>query len=529
MPAGTKQQTMFTLTGIETLQQTVARYWRAFQSGIRNRKTNEAATPAFLPAGQLTAGTNSLPLFLSKEHEALFTLFMANSQAGCWVYDENNNIVFANKSYTECTSFNGDPIGKHLSEVFPGVLSEKLIHRNRELLLSGKPGTSEHAYTRADGTPGYFMSSSFVFQSKDGKRYIGGQAIDITDRKQMEKNHERYKFVINATSEAIWDYDIQSNDVYRSEAFYKISGYSKAETENNLTWWMDKIHPEDKESVEANVFNALNAGNTNWQDEYRFLYADGTYHYILDKGYAVYENGRPVRLIGAIQDITDRKILEQQLLTEQVQKQKLINQATIDAQEKERGKISAELHDNVNQLLMSAKLHIGAAKNNENANELMSKASEYILEAVEEIRGLSHRLNSTIVKTVGLEASINDICRNMKQFSDIEVYAAIQQEVTSKLSQEQQLVIFRVVQEQSSNIIKYARAENVTIALTDHHTHCSLTISDDGIGFDKTKQKANGIGFINIFNRVDAYNGKTEIITYPDNGCTLRVTLPYTV
>ncbi len=71
-----------------------------------------------------------------------------------------------------------------------------------------------------------------------------------------------------------------------------------------------------------------------------------------------------------MQDITERKKLETQLLYEQVQKQKLVNQATINAQEEERNRISGELHDNVNQLLMSARLHIGVAKNNsENQNE----------------------------------------------------------------------------------------------------------------------------------------------------------------
>lgn len=520
---------MFTLTGIETIQQSLARYWKQLQTGIMNRKERRQNETAFAhtAAKRRSAKEQAVPFFLSKTTESLFTMFMANSQTGCWVYDEDNNIVFANKAYTRSTNYKSDPTGKHLSEVFPGQLSEKLIARNKEILRNGKSGITEHAYTRFDGTPGYFMSSTFIFTSPDGKKYIGGQAIDITARRQMEKNHERYKFVINATSEAIWDYDIQTNDIYRSEAFYKISGYTREQVGNTLGWWMDKIHPEDKESVQSNIYKALNQGKTNWQDEYRFLYADGTYRYILDKGFAIYNDGNPVRLIGSIQDITDRKLLEQQLLKEQVQKQKLINKATIDAQEKERGMISAELHDNVNQLLMSARLHINAAKNNENANELINKASEYLLTAVEEIRGLSHKLNSSIVKNVGLEASINDICRNMKQFSGIEVCMEIDPAAVEQLSEEQQLVLFRIVQEQSSNIIKYSQANNVTITLSNHHTCCSLAISDDGIGFDKTKQKANGIGFINIFNRVDAYNGKTEIITYPGNGCTLAVTMPY--
>jgi signal transduction histidine kinase len=160
---------------------------------------------------------------------------------------------------------------------------------------------------------------------------------------------------------------------------------------------------------------------------------------------------------------------------------------------------------------------------------LLSKASDYILQAVEEIRGLSKKLNSSIVKTVGLEQSVLDICKNMKLFNDINVTLNIDYKVVDKLSQEQQLVIFRIIQEQSNNIIKYSRASAATITVSEIQNQCSLVISDNGIGFNKEKQKVSGIGFINIFNRVDAYHGKTEITTYPDNGCTINITIPYLV
>ncbi len=470
---------------------------------------------------------------IPNKSETLFGMFMENSQTGCWMYDENDYIVFANKAYTDSTNIEGDPTGKHLSEVFPENLANKLIARNKEVFKNNIPIASEHKLTKADGTVIHFMSNAFIFKTADNKRFIGGQAIDITDRKknedQIEKMHERFTFAVNATSEAIWDLDLKTKEIYRSEAFYKISGYSKEQVDSNLDWWFDKIHPEDKERVKKNFENDLKSGKSNWEDEYRFQYADGTYRNITDKGFAVYENKKPIRLIGAIQDITERKKLESQLLNEQVKKQKLINQATIEAQEKERGMISAELHDNVNQLLMSAKLHIGAAKNNENQIELLDKASNYILQAVEEIRNLSKRLNTSIVKSVGLQQSIEDISRNMKQFNDIDVSIKIDQIVIEKLTQEQQLVIYRIIQEQSNNIIKYSRAVAATISLTEKNNQCYLVISDNGIGFDKEKQKANGIGFINIFNRIDAYNGKVEIITYPDNGCTLNINMPYVV
>ncbi len=483
----------------------------------------------YLSVSYKAGDTSSLPLLLPRENESLFAMFMANSQTGCWIYDENNIIIFANKAYAETANYKGDPTGKHLTDVFPEKLAKKLISQNKELLRLKKPAVTEYSITKADNTIVHFASNTFIFKTSNDKYFIGGQSVDITARKHVEKMHDRYKYVINATSESIWDFDLKTNEIYRSDAFYKISGYAKKEVKESLVWWVEKIHPEDKERVNRNMENALKARKTNWQDEYRFQYADGSYHYILDKGFVIYENKKPVRIIGSIQDITEHKMLEIQLLNEQVQKQRVINQAGIDAQEKERGMISAELHDNVNQLLMSAKLHISAAKNNKSANDLIDKASDYLLQAVEEIRSLSKKLNSNIVKTVGLEQSIMDICRNMKQFNDITVTTFIQQPVVDKLTQEQQLIIFRIIQEQSLNIIKYARASSVSIKLTEKNNQSCLIVSDNGIGFDKEKQKVNGIGFINIFNRIDAYNGKVEIITFPDKGCTLNISMPYVV
>ncbi len=496
-----------------------------------NKQNKTSGTTAFLSISYKAAENNPLALLNAQTGNNLFLLFMENSQVGCWIYDADNVIVFANAAYSESLYSKGSPVGLHISEVMPEKLAKKIIARNKKVLQSGKPIISEYTFTReADGAAIHFISNAFTFEA-GGKYYVGGQSVDVTAKKnvenEIEKMHDRYKYVINATSEAIWDFDLTTNEIYRSDAFYKISGYKKEAVGNTLNWWLEKLHPEDKEQVNLNIENALQAGKTNWQSEYRFKYADGTYRYILDRGFAVYENKKPVRLIGAIQDITDRKLLELQLLNEQVQKQKLINQTTIEAQEKERSMISAELHDNVNQLLMSAKLHISAAKNNENAETLINKASDYLLHAVEEIRSLTKKLNSSIVKTVGLELSIMDICHNMKQFSDIEVSTDLDAAVIDKLTQDRQLVIFRIIQEQSNNIIKYSRASAANISLTEKNKQCQLIISDNGIGFDKTKQKANGIGFINIFNRVDAYNGKTEITTFPDNGCTICVTIPY--
>jgi len=347
--------------------------------------------------------------------------------------------------------------------------------------------------------------------------------------KEIDKMYERYHFAINANSDAIWDMDIATGSVYRSDSFSAFSGYQPAEIIPTLDWFFEKIHTHDKSRIKEAINYCLTNNITNWENEYRFQIADGSYRHLLDKAQGIYDAGKLTRVIGAMQDITERKKLEAELLHEQVQKQKMINQATIKAQEKERNRICGELHDNVNQLLMSAKLHICVAKNKGDAeNELLEKANEYLLMAVEEIRSLSKTLTSTVIANIGLQKSIADIAATMLLLKNIQLHTYINDEVVEKLSADQQLMVYRIFQEQSTNILKYAETNEAIISLKEANNHVELIISDNGKGFDKTEQKATGIGFINIFNRVDAYNGKVDIITSPGNGCTLLINFPIT-
>jgi len=347
--------------------------------------------------------------------------------------------------------------------------------------------------------------------------------------KEIDKMYERYHFAVNASSDGIWDLDITTGSIYRSDRFNDFTGYKKEESLPTMDWFINKIHEQDRNRVKLHVDHCIENNVTNWEIEYRFQIADGSFRYLLDKAEAIFEQGNLIRVIGAMQNITGRKKLEAQLLHEQVQKQKMINQAIIKAQEKERNRISGELHDNVNQLLMSAKLHICVAKNKEEEpNELLEKANEYLLMAVEEIRNLSKKLTSALITNVGLQKSIADIAATMLLLKDIRLHSYIYNDVVEKLSAEQQLMVYRIIQEQSNNILKYAETNEAIISLKEVNQNVELIISDNGVGFDKTKQKASGIGFINIFNRVDAYNGKVEIITSPGNGCTLIINFPIT-
>ena len=353
---------------------------------------------------------------------------------------------------------------------------------------------------------------------------------DITDNvnreEELRKSNERFFYVSKITSDAIWDIDLATKQIYRSETFYELSGYSPEEIKPDLDWWFNKVHPKDRERVKNKVQDHIQNGHERWEDEYLFLCADGSYKFLLDSGTIQYRHGKPVRILGAIRDLTEKKKLQQQLLQEQEQKHKAVSQAGIAAQEAERSSISRELHDNVNQLLMSAKLFMNSAQTDpEKADEHIEKAITYQLMAVEEIRKLSKTLNTSLVKVIGLSRSIDDIIINMKAFQQIETRFNYDQKLDKVLSDDQKLMIFRILQEQTNNIIKYADAKNVTITLKEENNTVYLSIKDDGKGFDASIQ-SKGIGFINIYNRVDAFGGEMELISSPGNGCSLEINFP---
>ena len=203
---------------------------------------------------------------------------------------------------------------------------------------------------------------------------------------------------------------------------------------------------------------------------------------------------------------------------------KQITEATILGQEKEKDEIGKELHDNINQILASAKLYLDIALDNGNAIDSIRKSKEHISKAIEEIRLLSKSLVPPEFTNNGLVDKINEIIillnsagiiahRNLTDFDEY------------NLDNGRKLTLFRVVQEQFNNILKYAEADEVWITLKKSQSQVSLIIEDNGVGFD-TNKISKGIGLRNIESRISFYAGTVDIESLPGKGTSLKVLLP---
>ncbi|MEO8795984.1 MAG: PAS domain S-box protein [Daejeonella sp.] len=142
--------------------------------------------------------------------------------------------------------------------------------------------------------------------------------IDITARikaeRALKQSNTRYEYVNKATSEAIWDWDILSGLVYHGEGFKTIFGQIFPDDRKEFQFDIGKIHAEDINRVESNIANLLEGIESNWEDEYRYELAGGQYAFVVNHGFVIRdEQGKAVRMVGAMKDISERKKLEELL------------------------------------------------------------------------------------------------------------------------------------------------------------------------------------------------------------------------
>ncbi|MBI5858133.1 MAG: PAS domain S-box protein [Sphingobacteriales bacterium] len=238
-------------------------------------------------------------------------------------------------------------------------------------------------------------------------------------------------------------------------------------------------------------------------------------------------NGGINNVIVSFADITTQKKLSQQLIDQELQKQKLLTQATIFGQEKERREIGKELHDNINQHLNTTRLYLEVAKEKANGEvkEMITLSHKSLTDTINEIRMMSQSLVPPTLGDLGLVESVQDLCDALRRAHTFSIEFNCRYFNEEELPGKLRLILFRIVQEQITNIIRHANPGHVMIRLQSDAEYIILTIKDDGKGFD-TAHTRRGLGFSNIHNRAELFNGKVEIQSEPGKGCILTVIIP---
>jgi signal transduction histidine kinase len=198
------------------------------------------------------------------------------------------------------------------------------------------------------------------------------------------------------------------------------------------------------------------------------------------------------------------------------------HQEIIEATEKEREGIGRELHDNVTQILTTAKLCLSCVDDNHSSKDMIERSSNTITMAIEEIRNLSKSMIQSFHSEIGLKLSIEDLVESIRVSNKFKVALEFFLPDEHLLDDKLKMTLFRIIQEQLNNIIKHADASEINISIQQNNNDLILLISDNGKGFN-VNEKRKGIGITNITNRAELFNGQVNINSSPGHGCKMAV------
>jgi len=212
-----------------------------------------------------------------------------------------------------------------------------------------------------------------------------------------------------------------------------------------------------------------------------------------------------------------RKVIRYQLQMKKLEaeKQQILLDASIRFQEEERQRIAADLHDDAGPLLATARLYLNEnLVNQEKAQQLQSiySAKQIIDDAILLIRNISHSLMPPTLKNFGLESATTDMFQKISGSGTLNASARFH-DYRERLKVEQELLIFRIIQELINNIIKHSHAGFIHLTQNSNNNKIYLRIHHDGKGivqaeFDKLNHTAHGLGLKNIASRIKVLNGR---------------------
>ncbi|MEP7236777.1 MAG: PAS domain-containing protein, partial [Ferruginibacter sp.] len=410
----------------------------------------------------------------------------------------------------------------------------------KALTSESKVWDDSFMFERRDGSVASTNSRASIVRDSAGKAlHMIGAIEDVSQLAELEKmiaeqalvhkeDSEKFLLAAKLSFDVIWDWNLLTNEVFLGDGFEELFGYRiKNNKANMITDWVNILYADDKETVVKELQACIKSPLTHWEHAYRVSRADGSIAKVYVRASIIrHADGKAYRMIGAMQDLSRQKELEESLEQEIRLREKQITEATADAKEAERSQIGKELHDNINQLLGASIMYVQMAKRGgKNSAMYLSRSSEYTLNAIDEIRKLTKGLTTDIINNLGLGEAIENVARDMMEVNAVKISCVLNSFKEANLNDKFKHNVFRIVQEQLNNILKHAGAKKIIISLSQNKKAVKLTMSDNGVGFDTIK-KQKGIGIENIKGRASAYGGKADFVSEPGQGCVLTVVFP---
>lgn len=446
------------------------------------------------------------------------------------ITDVDERIVYVNKAFTTLTGYSlEEACGQKPGRLLQGPETDAAIRQYMKNCIEQlQPFDCEILNYTKRGQKFWVEIKGQPILNEQGKlqQYFSVQN-DITGRKASEElirhSEHRYKLLFHESPNPKYVFNAQTYSIVEANnATLQLYGYTLEEftaltipdlclkEEVNIFYvWMKELQEQKKTSVNFTTNHVKKDGTV--------FHVEITSHIIELQG--------AIHVIAEVNDLTKMIELQRLVTEEKIAAQKEVMKAIIYTQEKERSEIGKELHDNVNQILTTAKLYIENIRYYPEQREaFIEKSASLVQKSINEIRALSKALVTPTINDIGFRETLEELVEQFRELALFKInfsFKASHQQIDRGIV----LTVYRIVQEQLNNIVKYALASQVIVSVSVKGSQLVVRIEDDGVGFD-TETKKTGLGLNNIRNRVGAYKGQVQLRSAVGKGCKLRVVFP---
>jgi PAS domain S-box-containing protein len=452
-------------------------------------------------------------------------LAMESGSVGGWDYDvKTGKTVFFGMAHAQLGMSPDETSGSR--EEFWDHVHEDDRERYRSAIAAAREKKEhfdgEFRVVWRDGTIRWLRTRGRYYYAADGDpERLLGISVDITERRKAEQtlreSEQRLRLATQVGRMYAYDWDVTKDVVVRSSEHVKILGLTEP-MHFLQQQFVDQIHPDDRPKFLAAIAG-LTPENPTGEVTYRALASDRTLVWLKSNGRGFFDaEGRLLRVIGMVADVTDQKLAEEGLSE--------MSRKLMAAQEQERARIARELHDDINQRLAILALELEQLK--ENPSEVESRVQDLRKQTTDisnDVQALSHDLHSSQLEYLGAVAGMKSWCKEFGERQGMQVDCTYN--VRSALPAETGLSLFRILQEALHNAAKHSGVKRIEVQLREDPGEIHLVIGDLGRGFDvEAASQGKGLGLTSMRERVRLVNGTISIESKPMRGTTIHVRVP---
>ena len=348
---------------------------------------------------------------------------------------------------------------------------------------------------------------------------------------ELRTSRERMDLALRGADLGTWDWSVRTDRVIFDEPWAQMLGYTLDELAPQVSTWERLVHPDDLPRIKEVLNQHLEGHTDSYETEHRLRHKSGRWVWVLDKGRVIERDrdGKPLRACGTHLDITARKQAETALMAYQRRLRSLASELSL-AEERERRRIAAGLHDYACQNLVLSKMQLQGLREplpTAGTDEIADVCST-LDRTLESVRALVFDLSSPTLYKFGLESALEELLEDKVKAQHGLKYTFRDDGAAKPLAEDVRILLFQSVRELLINTIKHAQAHAVTVDIARHDGSIRITVADDGVGFDvidvlTDPSRSHGFGLFHIKERLDFIGGRLDIASQPGEGSRIAL------